>query len=221
MSTQGSVRASCWSITINNPTDQETTCLVPGWKLEGQFEVGKEGTRHFQGMLITPQVRFTQVKRNFPRAHIEVAKSKKALEVYVHKPETRVQEFTPGPAVPNMFQAQDLIAGDWKETEWKELERLEFMKDKGIPLDDLALVYLDKLVSRRIINGQRGLEFIAINPMWRSSWKRFWRSIIARNAQAVQDAQKVQEDCKQESDSSPGDESWRGSSDQEGDQGAS
>lgn len=175
-------RASCWSITINNPTEDEVKCHMPGWTLEGQYEEGEEGTRHFQGMLKTPQVRWTAVKRVFPRAHIEIAKNKKALEAYVHKSETRVAEYS-GSSVPNMFQFQDTIAGDWNQEEFsRRLSNEEYTRIYKHDINEMALVYVDELVATRIEQGGRGLEFIAINPMWRSSWKKFWRNIIKRNA---------------------------------------
>lgn len=70
-------RASCWSVTINNPTEDELKCHHLGWSLQGQFEQGEEtGTRHFQGMLKTgQQVRFAAVKKVFPRGHIEPARN--------------------------------------------------------------------------------------------------------------------------------------------------
>ena len=185
----GSQRATCWSITINNPSENEIKCEAPGWKLQGQFEEGEEGTRHFQGMLETPQVRFSAVKRVFPRAHIEVAKNKKALQLYVNKEETRVGTFEPQ-VVPNMFQLQDSIASDWDDDEWRRRLYINIDQDDGAR----ALEYLDTLVSKRIEAGQRGVEYIVINPMWRSSWKKFWASIIARNARIQKEAEEASKD---------------------------
>ena len=173
----GKCRHCCWSITINNPSDIETRVDVPGWKLEGQFEVGESGTRHFQGMLKTPQVRFSAVKKVFPRAHIQVARNEKALENYVHKIESRVDVYTPG-AIPTIFEYQTRIAQLWSDEEW-EVISVGVIDEKK---DEVAMLYLDRLVKRDIENGKRGVEWIAINPMWRSSWKKFWRSIIKRDA---------------------------------------
>jgi len=168
-------RHSCWSITINNPTDDEVKVDNPGWKLEGQYEVGKEGTRHFQGYLKTPQCRFTAVKKAFPRAHIEPARNAQALKKYVHKDETRVDVYTPG-AIPTIFEYQEEVAKAWSNDEWAKLSE-NVLEEK---IDDSAMVYLDVLVKRDIEAGKRGCEWIAINPMWRSSWRKFWRSIIKR-----------------------------------------
>lgn len=171
------VKATCWSITINNPTDDDVRIDMPGWKLEGQFEVGKEGTRHFQGMLKTPHVRFSAVKKLLPRAHIEVAKNPQALQKYVHKEESRVDVYTPGD-VPTIFQYQEIVATAWCPDEWSKMVE-NVLEEK---IDDTAMLYLDILVKRDIESGKRGCEWIAINPMWRSSWKKFWRSIIKRHA---------------------------------------
>lgn len=178
-----SERGCCWSITINNPTDSDTKCDHPGWSLDGQYEIGAEGTRHFQGILKTgKQVRFSAVKRVFPRAHIEVARNRKALEAYVKKEETRVGEFQ-RTEIPNMFVFQDTIA---KAFDMEELQRRwldeDISKMYKHDINEMALAYTDELVAQHIVQGGRGLEFIAINPMWRSSWKKFWRYIIRRNA---------------------------------------
>jgi len=70
-------RATVWSVTINNPTpsDEEGIALARqrGWQVEGQKEKGSEGTEHYQLMVKTPQVRFSAVKKAFPRGHIEAA----------------------------------------------------------------------------------------------------------------------------------------------------
>lgn len=174
-------RATCWSITINNPTEEEVRCDMPGWKLTGQYEAGENGTRHFQGMLETPQVRFSAVKRVFTRAHIEVCRNKTALAKYVSKEETRVGEYT-GSAVPSLFQYQDTIAQLWDEREFNRRLGDDFLQRKfKCDSGDIALDYVDTLVAAEIRKGQRGIEFIAINPMWRSSWKKFYASIIERN----------------------------------------
>lgn len=180
-----SERGCCWSITINNPTESDTKCDHPGWSLDGQYEVGTEGTRHFQGILKTgKQVRFSAVKRVFPRAHIEVARNRKALEAYVKKEDTRVGEFQ-RTEIPNMFVFQDTIAEafDMEEVKRRWLDE-DISKMYKHDINEMVLAYTDELVAQHICAGGRGLEFIAINPMWRSSWKKFWRYIITRNARS-------------------------------------
>lgn len=181
----GTERATCWSITINNPTPQDTGCDLPaGWVLKGQFEEGgNSGTRHFQGMLRTPQVRFRAVKKVFPRANIQVARNRKALEKYVSKQETRVAEFTTRQSdIPTIFEYQNTVAARWDWTEYDRRYKEAVERRRPFDSSDIAMDYLDHLVSEDIERGIRGIEFIAINPMWRSSWKKFYRSIINRHA---------------------------------------
>lgn len=88
-------RASCWSVTINNPTDEDRNLLrsPPSWvkNCVYQDEVGEEGTPHIQGCVQSAQVRFSQVKAWLPRAHIEKARNRAALLQYVQKEETAVE----------------------------------------------------------------------------------------------------------------------------------
>lgn len=172
-------RATSWSITINNPTEEDVLCAVSGWKLEGQYEVGAEGTRHYQGLLKTPQVRFSAVKKAFPRAHIEVARNVAALQKYVHKDDTRVGF---AETQINMFTAQKLIADAWDNEEWTEFHTDMNRARRHDSIGSMALEYVDQLVEEKIAAGYRCLEFIAINPMWRSSWKKFYAAIITRHA---------------------------------------
>lgn len=172
-------RSTCWSITINNPSQEDLALIktppAPGWKMVGQIEQGEQGTIHYQGMLTTPQVRFSAVKKVYPRAHIEVARNKQALAAYVQKEDTRIEAVT-STHIPSIFEYQVIIAKRWKQDDFEVIMRELPRKN----IDDLAMLYLDSLVSQDIANGQRGAEWIATNPMWRNAWKKFWRSIIKR-----------------------------------------
>lgn len=97
--TRTTERGRAWSITLNNPTPFEISlwndiCSHATWVKEakGQLEKGAEGTPHIQGFLRTDPVRFSQVKKLLPRAHIELARNAFALERYVSKEETREGE---------------------------------------------------------------------------------------------------------------------------------
>lgn len=199
-------RAGCWSITINNPTDLDLKPDLPaGWKLTGQMEKGAEGTEHYQGMLTTPQVRFSAVKKVLPRAHIEAARNRAALAKYVHKEDSRTSAVADVRSeIPTLFAYQTTVASRFDEAKLvdKYNERLAAWAAapsaaaKPPDLDEMAMDYLDSLVAEDIRSGVRGAEFIAINPMWRSSWKKFWRSIIARDgvsSQRSQDASSSQQ----------------------------
>jgi len=75
------------------------------------------------------------------------------------------------------------IAMKWAEDEFQNM--MKKLSDQEIAKTnhgDLALRYVDSIVANDIRNGMRGVEFIAINPMFRSAWKKFYRSLIYRDA---------------------------------------
>lgn len=190
-------RGTCWSITINNPTEDEVKDgqlliqLNPGWKCTGQMEVGKDGTPHYQGMLMTNQVRFSAVKKVFTRAHIEKAKNKAALSKYVHKSETRVSEVADAVSnIPTLFEYQHTIAARWDDAEWTKLFR-----DSDLPVEKTVMTYVDRLVAQDIEAGMCGVEYIAVNPMWRSAWGKFWKQMVSRERKLRQktDAQDIED----------------------------
>lgn len=187
MASSTTARATCWSITINNPTIDDYTPNTPGgWYLTGQLEKGEEDTVHYQGMLKTPQVRFSQVKTYFPRAHIEVSKNPKALAKYVHKEETRIAEVEDHSSdIPTLYDYLVTVAQQWNADDFKTFTN-DFSDAQVCKLgaDELALRYTDTIVARDIVAGKRGVEFIAVNPMWRNAWKKFHKHIVIRE-QAV------------------------------------
>lgn len=194
-------RGTCWSLTINNPTDEDMNkTLPPGWRLEGQIELGENGTKHFQAMLLTPKISFTTVKQYFPRAHIEKARKKEALQKYVHKSETRLAEFTQKNRISTIFEFQEQIAFelpsydelciDYKEYFQAEYEAGGERRKNALDMNQSKyfMKILDEKTNELIESGERGLEFIAINPMWRSSWMRFYKGILNRHKQYTKDA---------------------------------
>lgn len=194
-------RATCWSLTINNPTETDDENMAQarqkGWKVEGQKEVGKNGTPHYQLMLQTPQVRLSAVKKAFPRAHIEIARSKFALETYVNKEETRVSQLPQSnEQYPSMSKVWELY--------------IEWMFDKNIiyrvePTEDNPRSYRiqpshtrtmmenptqiwDDFISHAITNGYY-VESIGVNPQIRSSVKNYSLAIIEREVRRQTDRQ--------------------------------
>lgn len=176
-------RATAWSITINNPTGEDLNPTLPaGWKMTGQMERGEEGTEHYQGLLTTPQTRFSAVKKVFPRAHIEVARNKVALAKYVHKDDTRLAEVPDMKSnIPTLFDYQHKVAERWNDDEWREFLERRLLESPKTPVGELALEFVDNIVALDIENGMVGVEYIAINPMWRSAWKKFWRQMVKRD----------------------------------------
>lgn len=198
-------RASTWSLTINNPTESDTNVTLPaGWKLEGQYEVGENETRHFQGMLSTPQCRFSSVKKLFPRAHIEVARNRAALKTYVHKDDTRVGDFaTQQSTFVNLSDAKRLVCERFCYDDWMDwLEKTLIKHYKG-NRGECFLAYVDCVV-RNLITGDdggeviEGIEYHAVTPGWRQMWKLFGEAILERHEKLRQQQTDRQTDTADE-----------------------
>lgn len=183
-------RATCWSVTINNPTKDDDECIAiakqKGWKVEGQLEKGKEGTVHYQLMVKTPQVRFSALKKMFPRAHIEVARNQGALAAYVKKAETREGELVTSDKYPSMSKYWDLIYdklaayfnGPPDEEDW-------MMSDKR------KLQLLDDATAELIADGYH-VETLAVNPQTRACFAKFAKVLMMRSyADRQTDRQRV------------------------------
>lgn len=169
-------RGTCWSVTINNPTssDEEAIATVrqrSGWEIEGQLEQGENETPHYQLIVRTPQVRFSAMKKLFPRSHIELARNPAALSVYVKKEDTRIGELPTGELYPSPQRIWDMFA-EWIGNYTKGAY-LNFV-------DEAFLEAFDKFISIHIEQGYV-LEFFAINPQNRSIVKRYSASIISRS----------------------------------------
>jgi len=150
------------------------------------MEEGKEGTPHFQGMVTTPQVRFSAVKKVYPRAHIELARNRQALDSYVHKDDTRVADVADRQSnIPTLFDYQHTVARKWDDDEWRGFLDRRLEENPKMSVGDIALDYVDNIVSLDIENGVCGVEYIAVNPMWRSAWKKFWRNMVARERKST------------------------------------
>lgn len=187
MTTAG-IRGTNWSVTINNPTpaDLDFAWIAEhaGWAIEGQMEIGKEGTPHYQGLLRTPnKPSFSTVHKLLPRAHLETARNVKHLEAYVHKDETRVAEVgTVSSKIPTLFAYQTQVANRLciHDIDVQILHRQ--LEGKAIT-EYVMESCVNDIVKADIEAGVKGIEFIAINPMWVASWRKFWRSIIIRDGQ--------------------------------------
>lgn len=174
MSTQ---RATCWSITINNPTPQDEEYIAlarqKGWTIDGQRERGAQGTEHYQLVARTPQVRFSQVKKAFPRAHIEVARNAPALTAYVHKTDTRVSELPTGQELyPSLSKFWDLIFEDLVAC------GIDPRSVHGYS-ERSACAYLDQAVDHIIRKGYH-VETLAVNPQTRSAFAKFSSALFWR-----------------------------------------
>lgn len=193
-------RATCWSLTINNPTqkDYEEIDLArqKGWRVEGQLEQGAEGTKHLQLKLSTPQVRFSAVKKSFSRAHIEIARNPAALGTYVAKEDTRVAGLpTTQDKYPSLSRFWHLVATHWNadHDQWtyddkdafdahvsQQFHRASLFRDTmDTQMESNPLRFLDTATEHLIAEGYH-VESIATNPSVRLAWKKWWRSICYR-----------------------------------------
>jgi len=181
-------RATCWSVTINNPVasdeDRIAEARQKGWKVEGQLEKGDNGTPHYQLMVSTPQVRFSAVKKAFPRAHIEVCRNKTALASYVKKTETREGEL---PETESKYPSQANFFKMVTETLFDVDKRLRvsfsdgsWYSERGGDEEQRLLDALDEATRYLIIRGYH-VETMAVNPQTRSAWKKFGMYIIRRS----------------------------------------
>lgn len=206
-------RSSCWSVTINNPTaaDEEDINLArqKGWKVHGQKEQGDEGTEHYQLMVQTPQVRFSAVKKQFPRAHIEAARNNVALAQYVAKETTRVGDLPSQQSLyPSLSKYWELIVRQLNDDNCINLsyvynpenERPSSIWWKAAPASYRrdALIALDEVTSK-LIERRYNVESLAVNPQVRASWRRFYVAIIIRSMGDIdrQTDTRVQPDAEQ------------------------
>lgn len=195
-------RATAWQFTWYPPTDSmdfeiskkeieeyAMRPLPPGYLIQGQMEQCPETKRyHYQAYLKSPQIRWVAAKKLLTymdkEPHVEKAKNLIGLKKYCEKTDTRVAEIKSADKIPNCFEYQAIIAARWNWDEFKECiaEYSKQFPNKLPNEDELAMRYLDNLVAEDIESGRRGPEWIAVNPMWINSWKKFWRSIIKRHA---------------------------------------
>lgn len=185
-----SERASCWSFTINNPTqaDEEAMALArqQGWKVEGQLEKGENGTQHYQLLLRTPQVRFSAVKKAFPRAHIEIARNPAALASYVTKEESRVAELPQTQdKYPSLSKLWSLIFEFFNEYDPAIISCLE---SGGWKKDKTALENFDHAIHMLIRDGYH-VETMAVNPQIRSAFSKYHAALYFRHKHSQTDRQ--------------------------------
>lgn len=208
-------KACCWSITINNPNDDDhkqwaALASLP-WVREtkGQLEKGEEGTVHLQGMVKTQSVRFAQVKKALPRAHIEAARNQVALAKYVSKEETRIAPTaTIKTATQEDIQNRILEIAQEHLKHWPQtsIEMGQFITTFRYEITKCWEFYLDSAVNKLILEGYYGVEFVVSNPQIRTAFKKYLPAILYRtyNArQAREETQRRQSEEEQSQTSGP------------------
>lgn len=192
-------KSSYWSITINNPTDDDhrqwNGLKGMTWVKEvaGQLEKGEEGTLHIQGMVKTDYGRYFQKLREaLPRAHIEIAKNKFAIQNYVKKEETRVAEI---PKVKVATQAdvqnkllQVMIEQGWRQYMWTGDPRTnfpDFLGQNAYKIREDWESWTDNAVRELIREGYYGVEFVMSNNQVRSAFRKYIVEIMYRQWHAT------------------------------------
>lgn len=181
------IRSTCWSLTINNPTQTDeyniSEARQKGWKVDGQIEKGENGTPHYQLILKTPQVRFSAIKKVFPRAHIEPARNPEALQAYVHKVDSRVSHLpTQQELYPTQLQLFEWFSAFYNDAEEKKLEG-EFVN---------PLTVFDNMIKQKIRQGYYiGAE--VMNPQVRAYIRRFGADIAFREKNRIESRQDRQD----------------------------
>lgn len=179
-------RSRYWSLTINNPNENDekeiNLARQKGWRVEGQKEQGEqEQTPHYQLSLdCLKQQRFSAIKKAFARAHIEKARNWDALQNYVVKEETRVGSL---PQQQTQYPSQQEVWSHWTTfIHTKSKETMSYLlgyrraDDKG----QWLLYEWDEYISQAITEGYY-VELIGINPQIRACVSRYGRAILLRH----------------------------------------
>jgi len=152
--------------------------MPENWALEGQIEQGVDSQQkmHAQLFLKTEQTRGTKITKYFPNCYIDEARNPFALEKYVHKEETRVQEFI---TIENRSPQWQVVRD--KFFEWL-IQNEPFY---GLVKDDMdervspRLELWDKFITLSIAEGMN-VELVGVNPQYRSAIRRYWSGFIVR-----------------------------------------
>ena len=173
-------RGTCWSVTINNPTDSDEECIniarQKGWTVTGGLEGGPTAvpptsTVHYQLMVKTPQLRASAIKKVIPRGHIEFARNPTALAQYVMKDDTRIGDLKEqSDAYPSLSKYWTLIFDDHSKEFADRIMRMN---------KDQLLAFLDHRTAILIVEGYH-VETIAVNPQVRCAFHKFAPQLARR-----------------------------------------
>lgn len=198
-------RGTFWSVTINNPTPDDEECISvarsKGWTVTGQKEAGAEGTPHYQLAVKTPQVRFTAVKKAFPRANIQLARNVPALLNYVHKEDTRTGELpTTSSQYPTISRMWELMLDVTSKESWYGLDSMdEYIEEYSKMSEKARLVWLDESAGWLIKKGYF-IEHHVVNPQVRSSFAKFMPQLFERTIRKITKDRETYVDTSRQTD---------------------
>lgn len=156
--TDGRNRETLDLLVQNMPTD---------WHLEGQIEEGGESQdkRHGQFFLKTPQCRGTRIAKFFPHTTFDEGRKFHALKNYVHKEETRVEEYK---TVENRSPQWHVVCDKFFEYLVTQVPDSQYIRDEN---EKWSL--WDAFINDSIREGMR-IEIIGINPQYRGCINKYW-----------------------------------------------
>lgn len=201
------VRATNWSVTAffntpNTPSKSTREYQIEdarrkGWIVSGQIEECPDTkSLHFQLSVKTPQVRARSLMDAFPQAEIQVARNPAALDNYVHKEETRVEEMKKVSVAITWSNVCDKFF-DWIYQHNDHGEELWKTRDYEKRMD-----LWDQFIDDSIGEGIR-CELIGVNPQYRSSIQKYWNGMCRQASLRRQDRQedRISIDRQEETDS--------------------
>lgn len=173
------VRSTNWSVTAfydtpNTPSKSTREFQIEdarrkGWIVSGQVEKCPDtGSLHFQLSVKTPQVRARALMDAFPHAEVQVARNPTALDNYVHKEETRVEELKKVSIAITWSNVCDKFF-DWIYQ--SDVDELWKTRDY-----EKRLNLWDQFIDESIGHGIR-CELIGVNPQYRSSIQKYWNGM--------------------------------------------
>jgi len=170
-------RATLWSVTAffdteNTPSKQTREYQIDAarshqWDVQGQIEkCPTTGHLHYQLMIKTPQVRARSLMNIFPQAEVQVGRKEQALQNYVHKEDTRVEEIKVVKNYPSWTVVRDKFF-EWMIT---HDENVDVIGEDRLQLWDTFIQYSLK----------EGVEcdLIGVNPQYRSCILRYWNAYV-------------------------------------------
>jgi len=163
-----------YSVVINNPTPADevdiNSARAMGWNIEGQLEVGKNGTPHYQ-LAVCTQEPWKVVKGQFPRANIQEAQDPEALRKYVVKTATRVLDLTEAPKPRKRAPPQGSAA--FYESVFEEAyTQFGMAIDEMIKNDDTLKVF-DLAVNQLILENGYDMAVRATRPDVRAAYRKY------------------------------------------------
>lgn len=190
MSLNRKSRASHWSVTAffdtSDTPSKETReyqieeARTKGWIVDGQIEkCPTTGALHYQLSVKTLQVRAGAVMDVFPKAHIEIARNGSALQNYVHKEKTSVEQLK-----------SVSLAIIWPVVRDKFFEWVVEMGYQSIEYHERRMEVWDEFINDSVAQGVQ-CELIGVNPQYRSCIMKYWTGHLRRQTDRQTDSEEV------------------------------